>query len=212
MSGKFISDWSRPNKASMSQSIRDKLHPVPFRDRLSQTIFRLNSVRKKLENSHLKMEQKHKTLFHKTVQAQEAKNSTTAVMYANECAQVRKMAQSIVASQLALEQVVLRLETVTDFGDIAAEIGPTASIVRAVRGRLAGVVPEVSMQLGSISQTLDSLVLETGQATEYSWSSIASGEEAEKILAEAGTIAEQKIRDGFPELPSTAAEKGLRPL
>jgi division protein CdvB (Snf7/Vps24/ESCRT-III family) len=133
-------------------------------------------------------------------------------MYANECAQVRKMAQSIVASQLALEQGVLRLETVTDFGDIAAEIGPTASIVRAVRGRLAGVVPEVSMQLGSISQTLDSLVLETGQATEYSWSSIASGEEAEKILAEAGTIAEQKIRDGFPELPSTAAEKGLRPL
>jgi division protein CdvB (Snf7/Vps24/ESCRT-III family) len=68
------------------------------------------------------------------------------------------------------------------------------------------------MQLGSISQTLDSLVLETGQATEYSWNSIASGEEAEKILAEAGTIAEQKIRDGFPELPSTAAEKGLRPL
>ena len=168
MSGNFISDWSRPNKVSLTQNIRDKLHPVPFRDRLSQTVFRLNSVRKKLENSHLKMEQKHKALFHKTVKAQETRNSTTAVMYANECAQVRKMAQSIVASQLALEQVVLRLETVTDFGDIASEIGPTASIVRSIRGRLAGVVPEVSMQLGSISQTLDSLVLETGQATEYS--------------------------------------------
>ena len=75
---------------------------------------------------------------------------------------------------------------------------------------MAGVIPEVSMELGMIGQTLDSLVLEVGEATGTSAYTVASGEDAEKILMEAGTIAEQRVREGFPELPSTStAEKRL---
>jgi len=93
---------------------------------------------------------------------------------------------------------------------VAAEIIPAAAVVRSIKGRLAGVIPEVSMQLGMIGQTLDSLVLEVGEATGTSWSAMATGEDAEKILMEASTIAEQRVRDGFPDLPSTStAEKGV---
>jgi division protein CdvB (Snf7/Vps24/ESCRT-III family) len=130
-------------------------------------------------------------------------------MYANESAQVKKISQSTISARLALEQVILRLETVKDFGDVAAEIVPAAETVRAVRGRLAGVIPEVSLQLGAISQSLDSLVLESGEVTGSSWSALSSGEDAEKILAEASAIAEQKLREGFPDLPSTSVERGI---
>jgi division protein CdvB (Snf7/Vps24/ESCRT-III family) len=110
---------------------------------------------------------------------------------------------------LALEQVVIRLETVHDFGDVAAEIMPAASVVRSVKGKLAGVIPEVSMHLGAIGQTLDSLVLEVGQATGSSWNTMIMGEDADRILGEATIIAEQKVKDGFPDLPAPAsAEKG----
>jgi len=197
----------------MSRKISETMHPEPIRERITQTVFRLNMVQRKLEDSRLRIEQKHKTLFSKVVRAQESKDSQTAVMYANECAQVKKIAQTIISSQLALEQVVLRLDTVKDFGDIAAELMPAASVIRSVKGRLSGVIPEVSMNLGTISQTLDSLVLEVGEATSSSWNAMSSGEDADKVLAEASMIAEQKVREGFPELPSTATpEKGVNSL
>jgi division protein CdvB (Snf7/Vps24/ESCRT-III family) len=170
-------------------------------------------VTKKLEDSRARIEQKHKSLFQKCVASQERKDQSTAVMYANECSQVRKMAQIIIASQHAIEQVVLRLETVSDFGDVAAEVMPAAKIINTVKGRLAGVIPEVSLQLNNIGSTLDSLVLEAGEATGQSLTSIATGEEAERILSEAATIADQKIREGFPTLPTAeGAEKGTNSL
>ena len=122
------------------------------------------------------------------------------------------MAQTIITSRLALEQVTLRLETVKDFGDIAAEVVPASKVIQNVRGSLSGVIPEVSMQLGNIGQTLDSLILEVGETTSQSWSSIATGEDAEKILEEATVIAEQKVKEGFPQLPMTdSVERGPNP-
>ncbi len=209
MSDRFASEWSKNNEKTVSAGILDKMHPVPLKDRITQTIYRLNMVTRKLEDSRMRIEQKHKSLFQKCVASQEKKDQSTAIMYANECSQVRKMAQIIVASQHAIEQVVLRLETVSDFGDVAAEVMPAAKIINAVKGRLAGVIPEVSLQLSSISSTLDTLVLEAGEATGQSWTSIATGEDAERILSEASTIADQKIREGFPTLPTAeGAEKG----
>jgi division protein CdvB (Snf7/Vps24/ESCRT-III family) len=211
LSKDFSASWARKEKAPISRSIVDTVRQVPLKERITKTIYGLNMVQHKLENSRLSIEQKHKMLFSKCVRAQENKEIQTAVMYANECAQVKKIAQTIVTTQLALEQVVLRLETVEDFGDVAAEIMPAASIIRAVKNRLAGVIPEVSMSLGTIGQTLDSLVLEVGEATGQNWNVLAGGEDADKILSEAALIAEQKVREGFPELPSTTAQKGVNP-
>lgn len=212
MANRFISEWTRENKVPLTRKITERMHPVPLKNKITNTVYRLNMVQKKLEDSHLRMERKHKTLFNKTVQAQEDKNSAVAIMYANECAQVRKMAQTIITSRLALEQVTLRLETVKDFGDVAAEIMPAAKVIQNVKGSLSGVIPEVSLQLGQIGQTLDSLVLEVGETTSQTWSSIASGEDAEKILEEATTIAEQKVKEGFPQLPiSGSVEPGRNP-
>jgi len=213
LSNKFASEWVREKKAPLSKRLTQKINPVPLRDKVTKTVYRLNMVQRKLDDSRLRMERKHKTLFNKCVASQEAKDSAVAIMYANECSQVRKMAQMIITSQLAIEQVALRLETVKDFGDIATEVMPATKLIHALKGHLAGVIPEVSMQLGQIGQTLDSLVLEVGEATIQTGSYITSGEDAERVLAEATAVAEQKVRSGFPQLPTTeSAEKGFNSL
>jgi division protein CdvB (Snf7/Vps24/ESCRT-III family) len=207
LTNKFVADWARQSKPSLSTRIKDTINSVPLKERINKTVFRLKLVQRKLEDSTLRSEQKYKKLFNKCVEAQQAKDQTIAIMYANESAQIRIIAKTLTGAQLAVEQVVLRLETVSDFGDIAAEIMPAAETIRALKGRLQGIIPEVSMQLGFINQSLDSLVLEAGEATGSSWNTMASGDEAEKILLEATTVAEQKIRDGFPELPTTGSER-----
>jgi division protein CdvB (Snf7/Vps24/ESCRT-III family) len=212
LSNHFVSEWVRDNNVPLARRLTEKINPEPLREKVTKTVYRLSMVQRKLEDSRLRMERKHKSLFNKCVAAQEAKDSAVAIMYANECSQVRKMAQTVITSQLAIEQVTLRLETVKDFGDIATEVMPAAKLIHTLKGRLAGVIPEVSMQLGQIGQTLDSLVLDVGEATAQTGSYIASGEDAERVLAEATAVAEQKVRSGFPPLPTTEpAETGYSP-
>jgi len=111
------------------------------------------------------------------------------------------MCQTILRSQFAIEQVVLRLETVEEFGDIVVEMSPVAGVIGSIRGHLTGIVPEVSYRLGEIGDSLNDLVMESGGATSMSWNVISSGEDAQKILEDANTIAEQKMKEKFPTLP-----------
>ena len=130
MSDKFISEWVRSDDTPVSRRIAEKIHSVPLKDKISKTTYRFNVVQKRLDDARSRMEQKHKMLFDKCVRAQRVKDSSLAIMYANECAQVKKITQTIITSQLALEQVILRLETVRDFGNLVVELLPASAIIK----------------------------------------------------------------------------------
>ena len=212
VSESFVSEWEKKNSVPLSRKITEKIHSIPLKDRISKATFSLNVVQKRIDNSRFKMEQKYNDLFNKCVNAQQAKDTNSSIMYANECAQVKEMTQTVLSTGLALEQVTLRLETVKDLGDVAVAVMPATAIIQTLKGRLSGILPELSMQLGGIGHTLDSIVLEAGQAIGSTWSSLPIGEDAENILAEANAIAEQKMREKFPQLPTAdLAERGVNP-
>jgi division protein CdvB (Snf7/Vps24/ESCRT-III family) len=200
----IINNWERSNNPStFSKIIGAVKKPQPLRERISFTIYKLKVQQSRLEQSYQKMQNHYNTLFKKCTNAVLAKNSSRASIYANECAEIRKMCQTILRSQFAIEQVSVRLETVEEFGDIVVEMSPVANVINSIKGNLAGVVPEVSYRLGEIGNTLNDLVVESGRASSTSWSVVSSGEAAEKILADANVIAEQKMKERFPTLPDT---------
>lgn len=143
-------------------------------------------------------------IFDKCVKAEMGHDNARAAMYANECAEVRKMAKVTLQCQLALEQVTLRLETIQEFGDIAAMMGPVASVVRSIRSQIAGVIPEVGFELGEVGEMLNGMVMEVGDTYGNSYDVEAASGEAQRILTEAGAIAEQRMKERFPELPATS--------
>ncbi len=176
--------------------------PSPLKERISYTIYRLKVQQGRLEQAYARMQNHYAALFKKCTNAVLNKDAARASIYANECAEIRKMTQTILRSQFAIEQVMLRLETVEEFGDIVVEMSPVATVINSIKSHLAGVVPEVSFKLGEIGDTLNDLVMEAGDATGHVWSISSSGEEADKILTEANTIAEQKMKERFPTLPT----------
>jgi division protein CdvB (Snf7/Vps24/ESCRT-III family) len=150
------------------------------------------------------MQQHDQDIFTKCVNAQMARDAARAAMYANECAEVRKMAKVTLQCELALEQVSLRLETAEAFGDIAQMMAPVASVVHSIKNQISGVIPEVGFELSEIGEVLNSVVAETGEATGTSYDVEASSAEAQRILSEANVIAEQHMKEKFPDLPATA--------
>ena len=141
-------------------------------------------------------------LHEKCVAALQAKDRPLAAMYANECAEIRKIATITLHSELALEKVALRLETVKEFGDMAYTMSSVSGVVGLLKDKLRNVIPEVSLKLSEVQDSLEDMVVEVGETTEQSFDSEATSEEAGKILTEAGVLAEQKMKERFPELPT----------
>jgi division protein CdvB (Snf7/Vps24/ESCRT-III family) len=199
-----LKTWHRKNGQSTFSKIASVVKkPEPLRQRISYTIYKLKAQNTRLDQSYQRMQNHYNGIFRKCTNAVLAKDTARSKMYANECAEVKKMCQTILRSQFAIEQVVLRLETVEEFGDIVVEMSPVAGVISSIRGHLSGIVPEVSYTLGEIGDSLNDLVMDSGGATAMSWNILSSGDEADKILTDANAIAEQKMKEKFPILPET---------
>ncbi|MHC1586759.1 MAG: Snf7 family protein, partial [Candidatus Hecatellaceae archaeon] len=155
----MLKNWDRGVNESPLQKLAEKLHRgPPLKERIAQTVFRLKLQSDKLEQAANRLRQHDQQLFEKIVEAEMAKDEARAAIYANECAEIRKMAKIIMLSQLAIEQVILRLETIEEFGDVLAHMAPITSVIHSLKGKLSGIVPEVSYELGSIGEMLNGMM------------------------------------------------------
>ena len=187
---------------SLFRSLEEKVHPIPLKERVDQALYRLATQKEKLEHMSSRLQQRDKEMFQRCIGAQLSKDSAHAALYANECAEIRKMAHITLSSELALERVVLRLQTIEEFGDIMAQIAPVIGVVRETRGRIAGVIPEVATELGEVNNMLSDMELETGEIPDQGADVQTSSDEAKKVLEESSAIASQQMKERFPELPT----------
>ncbi|MEM2122111.1 MAG: Snf7 family protein [Candidatus Bathyarchaeia archaeon] len=165
----------------------------------------MKTQRKKLEDHWERLRGYDRTLMDRCVKARLAHDDSRAIIYANECAEVRKIAKLTLASQLALEKAILRLETVKEFGDLASAMNNIPQVIQMIRAQIAGIMPETSYELNDICATLEEIALQTGE-TYIATSLQPSTEEAQTILKEANIIAEQEVKERFPELPVQSLE------
>ena len=198
-------NWDADHRKSIIGRIEEKVrHKTPLRERIDHAIFRLKVQLEKLEETTSKLQQRDKEMFQRCVGAQAGHDTEHAAMYANECVEIRKMAKIMMSSQMAIEQVVLRLQTIEEFGEVLVQMTPIMGIVKETRGRLEGVIPEVAGELGNINALLNDTLVETGAVAPTALEIETSSEEARRILDEASTLAEQRMKERFPELPQVA--------
>ena len=213
MSERFAKKWeSRRNETSFVDSIRATVTPPPpLKPRMDRAIRRLDLQINRLDQTSDRFNKKDQALFNKIVAAYETHDTAHANIYANELAEVRKMEKLVMNARLALDQVQLRLRTVTEFGDIVATLGPVIGVLRLVSVGLVGVIPEAENELGDIGNMLSGLMFEAGQSSGFNLNFNSVNEDTAKILEEAATVAEQKVSAHFPDLPpglSTNVAKG----
>ncbi|MEM3571164.1 MAG: Snf7 family protein [Candidatus Bathyarchaeia archaeon] len=188
-------------KTSFLKKIKEAFHPTPLRKRIVDSLIKLKMQLRRLEITSNQLEQRDKRLYGKCIEAYQAKNFQLAQIYANECAEIRKIVKITLLSQLALERVVLRLETLVEFGDLAHTMMPLVNVVGKVKNQLEDIMPSVSLKLSEVNENLEGIMLEIGEVSESHFDTQASSEEAQKILNEASMIAEQRMKERFPELP-----------
>ncbi|MCG3108854.1 Cell division protein B2 [Metallosphaera sp. J1] len=199
----FVRNWNGRQEAGIGERVKNAFKPKqPLKYKLVTSNYKLRTTINRLEVYISKMQERDRVLFERVISAQMAKDNARASMYANEIAEIRKMTKQIIGVQIALEQVQLRLETVTEVADVFNNLIPVIGVVRELKNAIKGVMPEISMELADVEEGLQEVVIEAGDFTGTSIEQAATSPEARKILQEASMIAEQRMKENFPDLPA----------
>jgi len=208
-----LKGWEKgePLTSRLAGKVSGIFRSPPLRQRMEESIYRLNSVRGRLNEFVEKLERRDRECLEKCVGAYSTGDKERARIYASECSEIRKMVKTVLGSQLALEQAALRLETIKEFGDTASILPSISKLVKSLRGKLEKVMPDVAYQLGEVDKSLGGLLSEVGAASATEPAAPALSGEAEEILKAASLLAEQRVKEKFPSLPVEADEHPSTP-
>jgi division protein CdvB (Snf7/Vps24/ESCRT-III family) len=203
MSERFAKKWeAKPQGESFATQLKNTVRsPPPLKPALDAATRKLDMQISKLDQANERFTQKDKALFAKLVDSYTKHDQAHANMYATELAEIRKMSKLIMNARLALDQVALRIRTVTELGDVVSALGPCIGVLRSVSSGIGGVLPEAEGELGDIGNMLSGLMFEAGSTSGMNLNFNNVNEDASKILAEAAVVAEQKVSANFPDLP-----------
>ncbi len=214
MSERFAKKWGEtdehtPLQTRLKEAVRP---PGPLKPRLDFAIRRIELQIQRLDNASERFTERDKTIFVRIVEAYSKHDMPRANVFANELAEVRKMEKMIMHARLALEQIALRLKTVSELGDVVSTLAPAVGVLRTVKTGMSSIFPEAERELGQIGNLLNGIIIDAGQSTGLTINFETANDDAQKILTEAASVAEQRIKEKFPDLPSgipTVPEKAM---
>jgi len=205
----LISKWSRSGKeGSLSQRVIDKVKPeAPVKNKIDEAQKKLQFQIVKLDSIHEKLQKKHDFVFDKIVDAQRTNNQTYAKAYAIELNQIRKMRNMIGGAKLAMEQIQIRLNTVSELGDVVVTLSPAMSIIKGLGTSLGGIMPEANAYMEDLSNMLGD-VMKGSSVSSHSLSVVDNNSsETYAILEEAHNIIEGQAKASIPEVPTELKEE-----
>ncbi|MCW8802747.1 MAG: Snf7 family protein [Candidatus Bathyarchaeota archaeon] len=204
MSERFAKKWGEGvDDTPLSNKIKDAVRPPgPLKPRLDFAVKRMEMQIQKLDKAADRFTERDKAIFQKIVNAYTKHDMARANVFANELAEIRKMEKMIMHSRLALEQIVLRLSTVSELGDVVSTLAPAVNVLRNVKAGMGAVFPEAEREIGSIGNLLSGIIMDAGYNSGMNIDFQTAGDDAQNILNEAASVAEQKVKEKFPDLPT----------
>jgi division protein CdvB (Snf7/Vps24/ESCRT-III family) len=208
-------DGKKWNNNAQSESIRDKLREVtqsqtPLKPRIEEAQRKLQIQISKLDAISYKMQEKDKVIFNRIVNAMQNHDSHYAKVLSGELSQIRRTNKMVNSAKLAFEQIQLRLNTMTELGDVVVTLSPAMSVIKGIQSGLKTMLPDADQSFGQISDLLGGIMAGSSQipTTEIGSREMTFSEEAVKIMEEASAIVEEDTRDKFPDLPlSSSADR-----
>jgi division protein CdvB (Snf7/Vps24/ESCRT-III family) len=204
----FSKKWIKPQSQKVGNKILEGIRPnPPLKPRIEEAQQKLQLQISKLDSIASKMEEKDQVILKKIVQALQSHEIQHAKILSSELSQVRKMNKTVSSARLAIEQIQLRLNTVTELGDIVATLSPAMSVIKGIRGGLSSMLPEADQSFSQISDMLASIMAESEQVPIAEITGFSGlNEDSTKIVEEANSTMERNIKNKFPNFSETNLE------
>ncbi len=199
----FAAKWNTP-KETLQQKVIDKVRPdTPLRPKIDEAQKRLQLQISKLDSISRKLKEKDDFIFKKVVESVRSHNKSYSNAYATELHEIRKMSNMVVGAKLAMEQIQLRLNTISELGDVVVTLSPCMSIIKGLGSGLSGLMPEANSTMQDISSILGEIVASASVNPSSTFAIDTTNAETNQILEEAHAVLEGQVRQTLPDLPPT---------
>ena len=201
--------WNKTQGESISQKVMGRVKPdEPLKNKIDFAQKKLQFQISKLEGINEKLRVKHDQIFEKIVTAHKNNKNAYAQAYANELAQVRKMKNMVSGAKLSMEQVKLRLDTVSELGDVVVTLSPCMSIIKGLAPSLNGIMPEANASMQDLSSILGDVM--SGSSVDLG-DSMNVGQETNAdtlaILEEAQGFIAGQTKASIPDVPDSLKQQ-----
>lgn len=185
----------------------------PIREVATKSIYTLKVQQSKLEQASFRLKERDRILFETCMGALKKNNKERAAICATEIAEVRKLVKFLYNVQLAIERVIMRLETIKELGDIVSDLKPALKLLQGVSQELFQVLPDVSTELNNVNSAIQDTLQQTKLTTDENIVGVGRKTEAgEEVLKEVHCFMEQKLSETLPEPPVSAPVKQKAPV
>ena len=203
----FLDKWrNKESQPSITSKIKNIGKPSQdIKQQISLVTKRIDVQTQTLDAAVKRFENRDAAIFKCVVKAIADRDKARANILASELWEIRKVEKMLTQASIALESVSMRLNTVSEVGDLVAVLAPAASVLNNIRSGMSTVLPEAGRELDSIGSLLGDIVTSTNQSTEMPMYTGTVNAEAEKILEEAELAAEKRLREQFPDAATGVA-------
>jgi len=182
--------------------------PPPIGDVIFQTIRKLKFQSAKLEQVSTRLRERDRILFKACVMEVKRKRRDRAAVCANELSEVRKLLNMVVQCQLALERIILRLETIKEVSEIFADLKPALRSLSHITQNLVNIMPDVAQELERVNESISDTLAMTRLDTPQPIASVGARTEAgEEILREVSNVLETRLREELPAPPVSITQE-----
>ena len=172
---------------------------------------RLDAVRKKIQVLINRLEELHRInrprdneILRKLMVSINENNTQHCTLLSSELATARQLSRALLLTSLALEKLISKLSSASDFGDLVIILTPSMAVVKNLRSSITPYVPEMEGDLGVISELLSGILVDAGQVGGFTINFETANEEAVRFIREVSQVVDEKMEEEFskvPELP-----------
>jgi division protein CdvB (Snf7/Vps24/ESCRT-III family) len=203
-----FSNWTKNGNEGLSQKVFGRVKPdTPIKNKIENAQQKLELQIMKLGSITEKLQKKHDHVFEKIVSAQKSNNHAYAKAYAIELQEIRKMNNMVSNAKLSMEQINIRLNTVSELGDVIVTLSPCMSVIKGLGVSLGGIMPQANSSMQDLSKILGD-VLSSSSVGQQDTAILKREGSADTvaILEEAQAVIEGQTKENIPDIPTNLPE------
>ena len=205
--GYIAKNWREVKNGILSQKFLDRVRPeARLKNKMYDAGKKMESQILRLEQTHTKLKQNYDHVFKKIVDAKLIRNESRARTYAIELQEIIKAENKIAEAKLAMEQIKLRLNTVSELGDIVVTLSPCMSLIKGLAPSISTLMPQMHTSMEDLTNMFGDMLTDSSLSQESMTPIHQGNTDTDAILQEAHDVIEGKTRTAMPEPPTTSLQ------
>ncbi|MCL4437048.1 MAG: hypothetical protein M1503_06460 [Thaumarchaeota archaeon] len=175
-----------------------------LKQKLASATNKIEAHKREIALLRVRLENRRQALFEQVVQSIEERDDSRATVFAVELSEIKKVLRVVKVSELALTQIIVRIQSIRDVGDVFVNVNESFKIIKSISKSISGVVPALENATDEVNKSLSETLAGLGNLSP-SISLDIKNESERDLFEKAKLFSEEKTMELKDDIPQSIA-------